>query len=119
MQRKVTANILPVVVPVANVPTDLKLVPKVSTNEEAPEVVMMNVTSCPATPPEALNVQAPVGVIVITDVTMLTVIVPVVALVAALPTSAPLANVINTGAIEDSAAALAPAPVVELEQRTT
>lgn len=78
--------------PVANVPTVLKFVPHVKVNELVPDVVIMNVTLCPAIPPDALNVQAAEGVTVIAEVDMLTVIVPVVAEVAALPLFAPLAK---------------------------
>lgn len=83
MQINVTEKNLADTVPVARVPTFLKFVPHVRTNEVVPDVVIKNVTLCPATPPLALNVHAPVGVIVIMEEVMFTVIAPVVALVAA------------------------------------
>ena len=83
VHKKETANIFAVVVPVAKVAVDLKFVPHVSTNELTPDVVTTNVARCPVTPPLPLKVQAPDGVIVIIGVVMLTVIVPVVADVAA------------------------------------
>jgi hypothetical protein len=61
-----TENFLPDVVPVASVPAALKFVPNVSVKLDTPLVVMMKVQRPPAFPPVALNVQAPVGVIVIT-----------------------------------------------------
>lgn len=94
----VTAKNLALVVPVAKVPVFLKFVPHVSVKELVPLVVIANVTNCPVTPPEALNVQAPVGVIVMTEVVMLTVIVPVVAEVAAEPMFPPVAKVLTPAA---------------------
>ncbi len=92
IQIKVTAKNLADVVPVASVPVFLKLVPHVNTKEEIPDVEIKKVTLCPATPPLALKVHDPVGVTVITLEVILTVIVPVVALVAAAPDIPPLAN---------------------------
>lgn len=84
LQMKFTEKTFAVVVPVASVPAALKLVPNVKTNELVPLVVTTNVVLLPAMPPEALNVQAPVGVMVKTDVFIVTVIVPEAAGVAAL-----------------------------------
>ena len=78
----VTEKYRAAVVPVASVPVFRKLVPHVKTRLVVPTVVIANVQRCPAAPPEALNVQAPVGVIVRTPSPIATVIVPVVALVA-------------------------------------
>lgn len=70
-------------VPVASVPVLRKFVPKVSVKLETPLVVIENVSVFPVVPPLALNVQDPVGVMVTMSVVMPTVIVPVVADVAA------------------------------------
>ena len=80
-----TVNTTPDTVPVDRVPVDLNAVPHVRVYDVVPAVVTTNVHVAPATPPLALNVQAAVGVIVITGVVMLTVIAPVVAGVAAPP----------------------------------
>src|SRR4051812_12714133 len=88
----VTVKNRAVVTPVANVPVFLKFVPQVSVKLDAPEVVIEKTTICPATPPLALNVHEPVGVMVTIDVVMLTVIVPVVADVAAAADIPPLEN---------------------------
>lgn len=75
-----TTNTFAVTVPVAKVPADLKLVPNVKTKLVVPEVVTMKCIRAPARPPEALKVQAAVGVIVTTEpLVMVTVIAPVVA----------------------------------------
>ncbi len=92
MQIKVTVKNRADVVPVASVPVFLKLVLHVSVKDVIPDVVIENVTLCPATPPLALNVQLPVGVMVTTLEVILTLIVPVVALVAAAPDIPPLAK---------------------------
>jgi len=92
MHLKLTEKNLALTVPVASVPTFLKLVPQVKTNDVVPDVVIANVTICPVTPPLALNVQAPVGVIVITLLVIGTVIVPLVAGVAADSELPPFAN---------------------------
>jgi len=55
----------PLEVPDASVPVTLKLVLQVRVKLEVPLVVTMNVHRAPAFPPDALNVQAPVGVMVI------------------------------------------------------
>lgn len=73
-----------VTVPVASVPIVLKFVPQVSVSDVVPDVVIINETKSPAVPPLALNVQAPVGVMVMAEVVIETVIVPVVAGVAAI-----------------------------------
>lgn len=85
LQMNDTQNVLAVVVPVASVAVTLKLVLQVSVKLDVPLVVTMNVQRAPAFPPEPLNVQAPVGVIVVTPspLGIVTVIVPVVAEVAA------------------------------------
>lgn len=64
LQIKVTQKVLAVVVPVASVDVVLKFVPHVSVKLEVPNVVIMNVTLFPAIPPTALNVHAPLGVMV-------------------------------------------------------
>lgn len=85
-QTKATEKNRALVVPVAKVAVFLKFVPNVKTKLDTPEVVTANVTRFPAVPPLALNVQAPVGVIVLTpEVVISTVMVPVVAEVAAAP----------------------------------
>ena len=82
-QTKATEKNRALVVPVAKVAVFLKFVPNVKTKLDTPEVVTANVTRFPAVPPLALNVQAPVGVIVLTpEVVISTVMVPVVAEVA-------------------------------------
>lgn len=110
------------VVPVASVPVFLKFVPKVSVKLDTPLVVMANVSLRPVVPPDALNVQAPVGVIVTMSVVIETVIVPVVALVAAVVPAgmlcnaesafAPCAAVANAAAFCKALSALAPCDAV-------
>jgi len=77
VHKKETLKILPDVVPVESVPVVLKLVPQVNVNDDTPLVVITKVIRCPIDPPDALKVQAPVGVMVIIGVTIFTVIVPV------------------------------------------
>lgn len=82
LQMKFTQKTFAVVVPVESVAVVLKFVPHVSTKALVPLVVIINVIRAPAVPPVALNVQAPVGVILKTVCVaevMGTVIVPVVA----------------------------------------
>ena len=93
-----TAKNLALVVPVAKVPVFLKFVPHVSVKLVTPLVVMANVVICPATPPEALKVQAPVGVIVSTARSIVAVIAPVVAGKAPVPMFPPVAKVLAPAA---------------------
>ena len=87
---------------------------QVSVKELVPLVVIRKVQSCPAVPPLALNVQAPVGVMVTIEVVILTVIVPVVPEVAALPASPPLAKGSVPDTVEVPTARVKPEPVAPL-----
>src|SRR5688500_9726927 len=91
--RNVTVKNRALTVPVASVPVFRKPVPHVSTNDVVPEVVIANVTRSPIFPPApALNVQAPVGVIVFTAASIGTDCVPVVAGVAFAPIRGSVGN---------------------------
>lgn len=62
VHKKDTQNFLPDVVPVESVPAAVNELPKVTTKDDTPDVVIINVHRCPAVPPLALNVTAAVGV---------------------------------------------------------
>lgn len=64
LQTKLTTKVLASAVPVASVADEMKLVPKVMTYEEVPEVRTTSEKRAPATPPVTLSVMAPVGVTV-------------------------------------------------------
>ena len=99
------------VVPVASVPVLRKLVPHVNVKLDVPLVVIENVSNRPVIPPEPLNVHAPVGVIVTMSVVIDTVIVPVVAVVAA---------VVPAGMLCKAVSAFAPcAAVAAIEETST